>query len=77
MFSQFHLSPCQMLLFVSDLSLSLDKGKQMVINVLTANTAFLSGLSQVTTKLPGGVKRGGESGAEEGEGRQNKLQLFL
>lgn len=37
-----------MLLFVCDLSRSLDKGKQIVITVITANTAFPSGLSQVT-----------------------------
>lgn len=51
-----------MLLFVCDLSHSLDKGKQIVIAVITTNSAFLPSLSQVTHKVSQrqdkGVKKG-------------------
>lgn len=40
-----------MLLFVCDLSHGLDKGKQIVNVVITANSAFLPSLSQVTHKV--------------------------
>lgn len=51
-----------MLLFNRDSSQSLDQGKQVVIMVITANTVFPSGLSQV------GANRAGEGGG----GNQNE-----
>lgn len=66
-----------MLLFVCDLSHSLDKGKQIVITVITANTAFPPGLSQVTAyKVSSGVETGGGGGVEWGEKKMDKIAFF-
>lgn len=64
-----------MLLFACDLSHSLDKGKQIVIIVVTANTAFQSGLSQVTAKLADSVERGG--GRWGAAKKKDKIAVFF